>query len=121
MGILIPTALLAILTSVLTLAAGSGRLSSNSGVGIRTMATQSSEEAWQAAHKSAGKLLVPVTIVVLLGCLLVFSGATAKLGQPGVLGGILFGFQIVAVLVSSFMAQRAANRVIDGGIVNHHP
>lgn len=120
MGILIPTALLAILVATLTIAAGSGLLSSNNGLGIRTMATQSSEEAWQAAHKAAGKLLVPVAIVVLLGCLLVFSGATAKLGQPGVLGGILFGFQAVAVFASAFIAQRAANRVIDEGILHHH-
>lgn len=111
MGILIPTILLALLIPGMTIMASNGKLPPNGIMGIRTRTTQSSPEAWQAAHHAAGKLLIPVSALVLLGCLLVLTGITEKLGTAEVLSSVLLGVLVLAIIVSGVIAQKVAKRV----------
>lgn len=86
-----------------------GRLARNAVVGIRTKATMESDEAWRAAHRTAGVWFITAGLVMTIAgmLMLVADSDAAAWGvmRIGMIGGLTFA---VAGVV---LADRAARRV----------
>lgn len=101
-------------------AVGRGTISRNSAVGIRTRATQSSDQAWQAGHRAAAPWLyasaavgVSVGVVsIALSATLAAQGRTSAAVLVVPLGGAVVA---MAVLVWATLKADGAARSIDQG------
>jgi len=104
------TAILAVLIWAVTAAAAHGTLSANGLIGIRTPATQRSEEAWRASHRAALRLLTPTSLVVAIAGLIValVPPVTRSVGEAG--GLVLLGVYVLALIGAGVIAHRAAQR-----------
>ena len=92
--------------------AASGRIGPNPGMGIRTAATRSSAEAWQAAHSAAAPVMQFAAVVSLAtGVLVLFLRSSPDLFW----GALLVGAFLLAVLsvIGAVVGDRAARSVRD--------
>ena len=92
--------------------ASSGRIGPNRGIGIRTTATRSSPEAWQAAHRRAMPIMQFAAMVSLAtGVVVLFLRSSPTLFWGVLLvGAALLGALSVA---GAIVADRAAKGVRD--------
>jgi len=95
-----------------TRAAGRGALPHNGAVGIRTRATQASDEAWRAAHEAAlPAMLRAAQISYVLAAFSVFVAvAFAAGGLPVEWALVPLGIGFVAQLSYCLQGVRVANR-----------
>lgn len=93
--------------------ASTGRIGPNPGMGIRTAATRSSLEAWQAAHRAAMPVMQFAAIVSMATGVVVLFLRSSPILFWGVL---LVGAALLAALsvIGAIVADRAAKRIRDG-------
>lgn len=96
---------------LITRAAARGHLGANGAIGIRTTATQRSEEAWVAAHRSALPLLTWGGLVVVVGALVILLGGFVAPDELETAGLVLLLAEGVLVVAAAVVAHRAASRV----------
>lgn len=114
LGLLIGVGMIgaAIAIIVVTNGAASGRIGPNPGTGIRTAATRSSLEAWQAAHRAAMPIMQFAAVLgMATGAVLLFLRSS-----PSLFWGVLFvGVALLAAFSvwAAIVADRAAKRVRD--------
>lgn len=98
--------------AVLNHAAATGRVGPNGGIGIRTSATRSSDEAWRAAHQAAKPWIQFAAMGGLAsGALVLFLRS-----EPELFYGVLFvGVALIAGpgLVGAVVGHRAAVAIAD--------
>lgn len=101
----------AIAIIVITNKAASGSIPPNRGIGIRTTATRSSPEAWQAAHRAARPFVQfgAIALFVSGGVVLALSTAPTALFGVAIVGTVLMAIALVA---GAIVADRAAKEVI---------
>ena len=114
LGLVLGLAMIAAAVAIIVInnGAASGRIGPNPGMGIRTAATRSSEEAWQAAHSAAGPVMQLAAVVSLAtGVLVLFLRSSPDLFY----GALLVGALLLAVLsvVGAVVGDRAAKAVRD--------
>ena len=114
-GLLLGVAMIgaAIAIIVVNNGASSGRIGPNPGMGIRTTATRSSMEAWQAAHRAAMPIMQFAAMVSLAtGVVVLFLRSSPTLFW----GVLLVGVVLLASLsvVGAIVADRAAKGIRDG-------
>ena len=93
--------------------ASNGRIGPNPGMGIRTTATRSSPEAWQAAHRAAMPIMQFAAIVSLAtGVVVLFLRSSPTLFW----GILLVGAALLAALsvAGAIVADRTAKGIRDG-------
>jgi len=93
--------------------ASNGRIGPNPGMGIRTTATRSSPEAWQAAHRAAMPIMQFAAIVSLAtGVVVLFLRSSPNLFW----GVLLVGVALLTALsvTGAIVADRAAKAIRDG-------
>ena len=113
MALLVVAALLPLLLIAVTAAAARGAIPANGLVGIRTPATQRSEEAWRAAHRAALAVVVPGGVLVAVaGVVLAVLRRGSDATGPGL---VLLGAFLVVALAGLALAQRAAGATARGG------
>jgi len=115
LGLLLGVAMIgaAIAIIVVNNGASNGRIGPNPGMGIRTAATRSSPEAWEAAHRAAMPIMQFAAVVSLAtGVVVLFLRSSPTLFW----GVLLVGVALLASLtvVGAILADRAAKRVRDG-------
>lgn len=95
---------------------GSGRITRNNAIGIRTAATLSSDEAWKLGHQAGGRWVIASAVAsgmaTLIGVLvLVVTGLKPSELDTAlvILGG--FGVIIGLLVVAGVVADRAAQSV----------
>lgn len=91
-------------------AGADGRLGVNHWMGMRTSATMSSQDAWQAGHRAALPIVKPSCLAAA-----VVAGAGAVLGFRPPLGVVLMlvaaGLMLVGTIAGGVAAHRAARSV----------
>ena len=93
--------------------ASNGRIGPNPGMGIRTTATRSSPEAWQAAHRAAMPIMQFAAVVSLAtGVVVLFLRSSPNLFW----GVLLVGIVLLAALsvAGAIVGDRAAKAIRDG-------
>lgn len=102
--------LIGLLVWVVARAAASGRLGRNGVVGIRTRATQASDEAWRAAHAAAVRPAASFFLALLPGSVTAWlqPGREAVQVACSVIIAVLIVAEAVVVVVVSTRAARAA-------------
>lgn len=110
MMLLVVSIVLAVLCAAITIGASRGTISSNSAIGIRTMATQRSEASWVNAHRAAEPILLLACAVILIGGIIAMTGVTRAWGQLEIQGSVLLGLLLIAIIMAAIAAQRAALR-----------
>ena len=104
---------LALLVTVVTVLAGRGTIPANGLIGIRTPATQRTDETWTEGHKAATPTLVTLSAVVLVVAT-VASVATRQstAATADVVGLGLFGVDLVGIVVAGVRAHSVARQVV---------
>lgn len=95
----------ALVVSVTLLVVG-GKIAPNGLIGIRTPATQRDDSSWRAGHAAAARILVPGFAVAATVGVLLAIGLAGDSSET--VGGIALAGFIVVVVVSAFVADRAA-------------
>ena len=90
---------------VVTNRAANGALGPNAGFGIRTKATRSSPEAWQAAHRAA-KPFAQFGAVVMIACGCVVFGLSTVPEALVAVALVGIGLMVVALLLGTVVAVR---------------
>lgn len=113
-GLLLSVAMIAVAVAIIVVnnAASSGRIGPNPGIGIRTTATRSSADAWQAAHRAAMPVMQFAAMVSLVtGVVLLFLRSSPSLFW----GVLLVGASLLGALsvAGAIVADRAAKGVRD--------
>lgn len=104
---------LALLVTIVTVLAGRGTIPANGLIGIRTPATQRTDETWTEGHKAATPLLVALSAVVLVvGTIAFFATRQSTAATAGVVGLGLFGVDLVGIVVAAVRANSVAHRVV---------
>ncbi len=113
MAVLVVAMAVAVGVWLITRAAARGYLGANGAIGIRTTATQRSEEAWVAGHRAALPLVRAAGLVVALAGLtaLVVLDAGRDASRYETTGLVLLVSEMVVVVVAAVVAHRAASRV----------
>ena len=111
LGVVMIGAAIAII--VVSNGASNGRIGPNPGMGIRTTATRSSPEAWQAAHQAAMPFMQFAAIVSLAtGVVVLFLRSSPTLFW----GVLLVGATLLTALsvAGAIVADRTAKGIQDG-------
>jgi uncharacterized membrane protein len=108
MALAVTAMILAIVVVAMTLAAARGALSANGLLGIRTPATQRSDDAWRAGHRAALPVVTSGGVVGFVGALAVVGGAVPPGFTAETAGLVLIVLEGVAVSVGAVVADRAA-------------
>ena len=101
----------AVMVWLITRAAARGHLTANGAIGIRTPATQRSEEAWVVGHRAALPVVAWGGAVVVLASVAVLVGGVLTAQQTETAGLMLLVGDIVLAVVAGVVAHRAAARV----------
>jgi len=111
MVVLVVAMVLAVGVWLITLTAARGRLGANGAIGIRTPATQRSEEAWAAGHRAALPLVGWGGLAVVVVGLVVLVGGLVDADAAETAGLVLLVTEGALVVVAGVVAHRAATRV----------
>ncbi|MFI2103588.1 SdpI family protein [Isoptericola sp. NPDC019693] len=101
----------AVMVWLITRAAARGHLTANGAIGIRTPATQRSEEAWVVGHRAALPVVAWGGAVVVVASVVVLVGAFLTAQHTEVAGLVLLVVDIALTVVAGVVAHRAAARV----------
>lgn len=101
----------AVMVWLITRAAARGHLTANGAIGIRTPATQRSEEAWVAAHRAALPVVAWGAAAVVGAAVVVLVVGFLTAQQTETAGLVLLVADIVLAVVAGVVAHRAAARV----------
>ncbi|MEU2199751.1 SdpI family protein [Isoptericola sp. NPDC019482] len=111
MVLLLVAMVLALGVWLVALAAARGRLTANGAIGIRTPATQRSQEAWVAAHRAALPLVAWGGLAVVAAALVVLLGGFLEPAGLETVGITLVLAEGVLVVIAAAVAHRAAVQV----------
>lgn len=101
----------AVMVWLVTRAAATGDLASNSAIGIRTAATTASEEAWRRGHHAALPATRFVCAVSTVAAAAMFvAGILSGSDEPSLLVLVLFSAGYVFLLGGVFWIARVASR-----------
>ncbi|CAM3888386.1 SdpI family protein [Isoptericola cucumis] len=111
MALLVVAMVLAVGVWLMTVAAARGRIGANGAIGIRTPATQRSQEAWVAAHRAALPLVTWGGLAVVVAALVVVLGGFLEPTALEMVGITLVLAEGVLAVIAGVVAHRAAARV----------